>query len=118
MLLPPLIFSADEVGQLHKEALVWDCHNDLVYRVLYEGLDIGKRLPAGHVDIPRLKEGHVDVQVVALFVQNFLYPDQCAQQTFQMIDAMREAIDVNSESVALARTGTDVERIEAPRLFR
>ena len=25
---------------LHQEALVWDCHNDLAYRVLYEGLDI------------------------------------------------------------------------------
>ncbi len=101
----------EEVAKLHKEALVWDCHNDLVYRVLYEKLDIGKRLPAGHVDIPRLKEGHVDVQVVALFVQNFLYPDKCAQQAFQLIDAMREAIKKNKDSVEMARTGADVVRI-------
>ena len=100
-----------EVAKLHKEALVWDCHNDLVYRVLYEKLDIGKRLPAGHVDIPRLKEGHVDVQVVALFIQNFLYPDKCAQQAFQMIEAMTEAIEKNKDSVEMARTGADVERI-------
>ncbi len=109
--LPYLISSVDEVEQLHRDALVWDCHNDLVYRVLYEGLDIGKRLPAGHVDIPRLKEGSVDVQVVALFVQNFLYPDKCAEQTFQLIDAMHKAIEKNSDSVELARTGADVERI-------
>jgi len=100
-----------EVDKLHKEVLVWDCHNDLVYRVLYEKLDIGKRLPTGHVDIPRLKEGHVDVQVVALFVQNFLYPDKCAQQAFQLIEAMTEAIEKNKDSVEMARTGTDVERI-------
>jgi membrane dipeptidase len=100
-----------DVDKLHKEAVVWDCHNDLVYRVLYENLDIGKRLPAGHVDIPRLKEGHVDVQVVALFVQNFLYPDKCAQQAFEMIDAMTEAIQKNNDSVELARTGSDIERI-------
>jgi len=62
------------VGALHDEALVWDAHNDLAYRVLYEGLDIGQRLPAGHVDLPRLEEGRVDVQTVALFVENFLYP--------------------------------------------
>lgn len=105
------IGGADEVSQLHRDALVWDCHNDLVYRVLYEGLDIGKRLPAGHVDIPRLKEGCVDIQVVALFVQNFLYPDKCAEQAFQLIDAMHEAIDKHSDSVELARTGSDVERI-------
>jgi len=101
----------EDVDKLHKEAVVWDCHNDLVYRVLYENLDIGKRLPAGHVDIPRLKEGHVDVQVVALFVQNFLYPDKCAQQAFEMIDAMTEAIQKNNDSVELARTGSDIERI-------
>ena len=101
----------DDADKLHKESLVWDCHNDLVYRVLYEGLDIGERLPAGHVDIPRLKEGHVDVQTVALFVQNFLYPDKCAQQAYQLIEVMKKAIDKNSESVELARTGADVERI-------
>lgn len=111
VVLPKWLSTEEDVGKLHRDALVWDCHNDLVYRVLYEGLDIGKRLPAGHVDIPRLREGHVDVQVVALFVQNFLYPDKCAEQTFQLIDAMHEAIDKNSDSVELARTGSDVERI-------
>jgi membrane dipeptidase len=103
--------SRKESDALHRDALVWDCHNDLVYRVLYENLDIGNRLPAGHVDIPRLKEGGVDVQVVALYVKNFLYPDKCARQTFEMIDAMTKAIDNNSDSVELARTGSDIERI-------
>jgi len=102
---------ADSSLQLHQEAVVWDTHNDLAYRVLYEGLDIGNLLPAGHVDIPRLKEGGVDVQVVACFVQNFLYPDKCDEQAFQLLRAMRGAIEANSESVELARTASDVERI-------
>jgi membrane dipeptidase len=101
----------DEIDRLHQDALVWDCHNDLAYRVLYEGLDIGKRLPAGHVDIPRLKEGNVDVQTIALFIQNYTYPDFSARQTRQLLDAMLEAIKQNSDSVELARTGDDVERI-------
>ncbi len=105
------VIGTDEVDKLHKDALVWDCHNDLVYRVFYEKLDIGNRLPAGHVDIPRLKEGHVDVQTVALFIQNFLYPDKCARQAFQLIEAMTAAIEKNADSVELARTGADVERI-------
>ncbi len=101
----------DPVLALHREALVWDAHNDLAYRVLYEGLDIGNRLPAGHVDIPRLREGNVDVQVVALFIQNFLYPDKAARQAFQLLDAMTANIEKNAASVELARTGADVERI-------
>lgn len=110
MFLNPVFADTNE-DTLHKKAVVWDTHNDLAYRVLYEGLDIGKPLPAGHVDIPKLKEGGVDVQVVACFVQNFLYPDKCDEQAFELILAMKRAIEDNSDSVELARTGSDVERI-------
>jgi membrane dipeptidase len=103
----------DAAGKLHREALVWDCHNDLAYRVRYEGLDIGKRLPGGQVDIPRLQEGNVDVQVVALFVQNYMYPDKAARQAYELLEAMTGAIRKNSQWVELARTGSDVERIVA-----
>jgi membrane dipeptidase len=102
-----------DTDALHQSALVWDCHNDLSYRVLYEKLDIGQRLPAGHVDIPRLREGGVDVQTVALFIQNFLYPDKCARQAHQLLVAMLQAIEKNSDQVELARTGADIERIVA-----
>ncbi len=107
--------SEEAVDSLHRNALVWDAHNDLAYRVLYEGLDIGKRLPAGHVDLPRMEEGSVDVQTVALFVQNFLYgqPGQASRQARQLLDAMLGAIEENSDRVELARTGADVERIVA-----
>jgi membrane dipeptidase len=101
------------IESLHHDALVWDCHNDLAYRVLYEGLDIGTRLPSGHVDIPRLEEGGVDVQTVALYIENFLYPDHCAAQTRELLLAMLEAIEKNKERIELARTGSDVERIVA-----
>ena len=105
--------AAQDIEKLHRGALVWDCHNDLSYRVLYEGLDIGARLPGGQVDIPRLREGGVDVQVVALFIQNFLYPDKCARQAFQLLEAMTRNIEKNAAAVELARTGGDIERIVA-----
>ena len=107
--------SDQALDALHRDALVWDAHNDLAYRVHYEGLDIGERLPAGHVDLPRMEEGGVDVQTVALFVQNFLYgqPGQASRQARQLLDAMLGAIEENSDRVELARTGADVERIVA-----
>jgi membrane dipeptidase len=106
---------SDQTDALHREALVWDTHNDLSYRVLYEKLDISQRLPAGHVDIPRLEEGGVDVQTVALYVENFLYPypGRCYRQAKELLSGMREAIEQNSDRVELARTGADVERIVA-----
>ena len=104
----------EDLELLHSEALVWDCHNDLAHRVLYEGLDIADRLPGGHVDIPRLQEGGVDVQVVSLYVSNFLYPmGKAKEQALQLLEAMRANIEKNSGSVELARTGADIERIVA-----
>ena len=103
--------TAAAADSIHDKAVVWDCHNDLAYRVLYEGLDIGNRLPGGHVDIPRLKEGRVDVQVVALFIQNYLYPDRAAEQCFELLEAMHRTIEKNAASVELARSGSEIERI-------
>ena len=105
----------DPIETLHRDALVWDCHNDLAYRILYEHLDIGERLPAGHVDIPRLREGGVDVQTVALYVENFLYelPGQCSRQAHELLSATKNAIEQHSDQVELARTGEDIERIVA-----
>ena len=113
LFIPSQSHSLAEEGieKLHREAVVWDCHSDLVLRVLYEGLDIGNRLPVGHVDIPRLKEGQVDVQVMALFVQNFLYPDKCDEQALRLIKVMTDAIAKHSESAEIARTGKDIDRI-------
>lgn len=105
--------AVEDVEKLHRDAFVWDCHNDLAYRVLYEGLDIRNRLPGGQVDIPRMREGGMDVQVVALFIQNYLYPNKCARQAFQLLEAMTRNIEKNSASVELARTGADIERIVA-----
>ena len=115
VLLCACVDNSAGIAELHENALVWDTHNDLAYRVLYEQLDIGERLPAGHVDIPRLQEGGVDVQGVALYVENFLYPfpGQCSRQAHELLTAMLGAIEHNSETVELARTGADVERIVA-----
>ena len=74
---------SEQIARLHSDAIVWDGHNDLAYRVLYEGLDIGNRLPAGHVDIPRMKEGEINVQTVALFLYGM--PGECSRQTRELI---------------------------------
>jgi len=103
----------EDIARLHDEALVWDCHNDLAHRVLYEGLDIADRLPAGHVDLPRMREGGVDVQTVSLYISNYTYPGHSAWQTRALLKAMQDVIAAHPDQVELARTGSDVERITA-----
>ncbi len=62
-----------------------------------------------------MEEGGVDVQTVALFVQNFLYgkPGLASKQARDLLNAMLAAIGANSDRVELARTGADIERIVA-----
>jgi len=54
----PATISA-EVRAMYRDAIVIDTHDDTPSRISIEGIDIGKRLPDGNVDIPRLLDGGV-----------------------------------------------------------
>ena len=56
-----------EAGALHRDAYVFDGHNDLALRVL-EGEDPADRLEAGHLDLPRAREGGLDGGIFAVWV--------------------------------------------------
>jgi membrane dipeptidase len=57
-----------DIDKIHKSMTVCDTHCDTAMRMVNEGFDIGVRSDSGHVDIPRLIEGGVDVQVFACWV--------------------------------------------------
>src|SRR5688572_21761038 len=58
---------AQDAHRIHTAALVVDTHNDVLYRSVMRGKDIGTRINAGHTDLPRIKEGGIDVQVFAVW---------------------------------------------------
>ncbi len=97
--------------RLHREALVWDAHSDIVQSIMLQDFDFSQRNQISFQDIPRMQEGGMDVQVFALWPDNIYMPRRCARRTLQMLDAMLTSIDTNSHSIELARTATDVERI-------
>lgn len=51
-----------------KKIVVSDAHCDTAMRMINEGFNISKRSDTGHVDIPRLIEGNVSVQVFACWI--------------------------------------------------
>ncbi len=56
-------------ASLHHDAVVVDAHSDMLWRVCQDGRDLTQRLDVGHADLPRLREGGVDLQVFAVFVE-------------------------------------------------
>src|SRR5438552_4801146 len=54
--------------ELHRRALVVDTHSDVTQEMVYHGVDIAKRRPHGHEDLPRMLEGGLDAQFFSIWI--------------------------------------------------
>jgi len=96
--------------ELHKDALVVDTHADVLLQVL-RGADISKRLDFGHVDLFRLKEGGVDVQVFAVWPDPQKYGNgEMYNQSNRMIDAIDKIVANNPDKVEITRNPSEIEK--------
>jgi len=96
---------------IHKAMTVCDTHCDTVGRLLGEGFDLDTRSDQGHVDIPRLIEGGVDVQVFACWVgkpgESIGYYAEVANK---MIDALHSQLSKHTDKIDLALTLSDIRK--------
>ena len=97
--------------EIHRRAIVVDSHIDLPTRILEEGVDIGKRLPDGHTDIPRMKEGGLDVPFLAIYVSKDYAEKGGARRALDMMDALFRQLDRYSDRIELAHSVSDIYRI-------
>ncbi|MDR5694752.1 MAG: dipeptidase [Armatimonadota bacterium] len=97
--------------RIHFEAVVVDLHCDTL-----QDLQAGKRtlVPSGpqegHIDLPRLKAGGVDVQVFALYIA----PEMAGrgyQRAVELIEAFHREIQRNREAIGHARTVEEIESL-------
>ena len=95
----------------HRSMTVCDTHCDTVGRMLGEGFDIAVRSEQGHVDIPRLVEGGIDVQVFACWVGKPGEPDgYYADVANKMIDALHSQLNKHPDKIELALTLSDIRK--------
>ena len=108
-----------EAGRIHKESIIIDAHCDTLLAVSGRGLgypglpatrrDFFERNDGGHIDLPRLKEGGVTCQVMALYIEPQYKPTRSARRTLEMMDAFFSLLD-ESEEFRLATTAGDIEK--------
>ena len=78
----------------------------------YHGGDIGERKPDGQFDLPRAKEGGLGALFFSIFVTEDYYPGRLeTKQALRMLDTALEQIERNRQTIEIARTATDIERI-------
>ncbi|UCF21747.1 MAG: dipeptidase [Gemmatimonadota bacterium] len=100
---------------MHGRAIVVDGHNDLPWRLRaefgsrLEDFDVARRHDDGHTDIPRLREGGVDVQFFAAFVPSDYVDRGAARVALEQIDLIRRLVARYAE-LELALDVGDVRR--------
>ncbi|HUU45687.1 MAG TPA: membrane dipeptidase, partial [Acidobacteriota bacterium] len=110
--------SAAEHGELslHQSALVADMHSDTALRML-RGFDFSQRDSTGHMDIPRLREGGIDLQAFACWVSTDMPPDECLPRIELMIDSLDSQIARNPDKIGLCRTASEaLDLIDAGKI--
>lgn len=108
----PLGATAQPYLTLHQSALVADGHNDILGRVMSGG-EMESRSEKGHSDLPRFREGGVDVQLFSIWVPPKQQGEDGWRFALAEIDSLKAIAARNSGALALATRAGDIERITA-----
>lgn len=99
-----------EQHELHRRALVADMHCDTVMQMRH-GYDISKRNANWHIDIPRLEEGGVNLQVFACFVGFEHSEEDCPAEVNELLDVLHRDISARNNKIAICRTAFQAREI-------
>jgi membrane dipeptidase len=108
----------DEALRLHREALIFDGHNDLPWQfrekadLSFSRLDITREQKGIHTDIPRLRKGGVGAQFWAAYVPvETRKKGTAVRDTLEQIDVIRRLVSDHPDTFEMAGTADDVLRI-------
>ena len=106
--------TASDPLTIHRRAIVIDMHADTTQRLVDENVDLAERLPDGHLDAVRAKEGGLDAQFFSIWVEPELFGgggERAVKRADVQIQAVRDLTARHPETWELATTAADVRRI-------
>jgi hypothetical protein len=99
----------DPADAIHRDAIVIDTHNDVTQRLVLEGVDLTQRLPDGHTDVPRMREGGLDAEFLSVFVPPKPFPGERAYaEALHQFGAIEALVRSHPDDVTLARSAGEV----------
>lgn len=107
-----------EAARIHRDSIVIDAHCDTILRVAGretsepDEFDFFRRNESGHIDLPRLREGGVTCQVMALYIEPQYKPARSARRVLELLDAFYSLLD-ETEEFKLALSARDIETAKA-----
>lgn len=100
--------ASDRVMRVHREALVIDAHADTIQAVM-AGRDLARRNGEGHLDIPRMREGGLDAQFFAVFIDAIYRGTPAVERTRNIITATERMCAQHSQHLVMARSADEIE---------
>lgn len=98
---------------LHFDALVIDGHCDSIGDQLTNKRWLGERSDAGHIDLPRLREGGVDAQFFACYVPVPYQRHGAVTHALARLDQLHLLADQLPDQFVIARTVADIHNAKA-----
>ncbi|MGA2783639.1 MAG: dipeptidase [Candidatus Bathyarchaeia archaeon] len=107
--------------QLHKRATVVDAHIDTLLEIMVPPArpikvptprKFGERSSKGHVDLPRLLESGVDLQIFAVYIQPEYKIERALHRALQVIDRFYKELHDHEDKMMLFTKVSDVREAE------
>jgi membrane dipeptidase len=98
-------------SHVHMAALVVDLHCDTLLDLQAGRRTLARRSPQGHIDLPRLRQGGVDVQVFAMYVAPRLAARGPARVR-ELLEAFHAAMQANAAQITHVTTVGEIERAQ------
>jgi membrane dipeptidase len=99
--------------RFHRDAVVVDLHADTLLQVAEGARSLGVRSRTGHVDLPRLRAGGVDVQVFAVWIAPQYAPDRGYARAMELLGAFQRELGRSSDRLVLCTTVEEIRRAVA-----
>jgi len=116
-----IILLDQKVLDLHRRATVVDAHIDTLLEIIVPPVRrdklptprvFGERSDQGHVDLPRLQEGGVDLQIFAAYIQPEYKIERALHRSMQLIDRFYHELEQHRDKIALFTKMADLEAAE------
>ena len=98
----------EKARRIHAEAYVLDTHTDTTPKFEDPDWDFTVRHEAGHVDIPRLREGGYDAVFWSIYMGKTPGDGRATKRAIRRIDSVHEMIRRHPDILTLATTAEDI----------
>jgi membrane dipeptidase len=100
-----------QVRELHEAAIVLDTHVDTTPWFEDPEWRFGERHEAGHVDLPRIREGGLDAIFWSIYMGRREGRGQAVREALERIDAVHSMASRHADSVGMAGSASDIRRL-------